>query len=175
MGNNKQILATSTTVNCIPPNKMQRLASNCYTLPEGPECDAQQKSEQTAALPSIHLTFFSSLWFSNSLAICLSISIHSSYVCRAKILFFCLSLWVSATEQCGKSTTRRGRGLSSFRWMTNFWFICFDGGMTQNEKVKTRTRFLPVSYVCSYFAVCNKNLSHSFPLGCFPAGQSGIS
>lgn len=39
-------------------NKVQRLVSNSCTPPEGPECDARDKSKQTTALPSIFLTFF---------------------------------------------------------------------------------------------------------------------
>lgn len=97
MGNNKQILATSTTVNCIPPNKMQRLASNCYTLPEGPECDAQQKSEQTAALPSIHLTFFP-LFDSVILWLSACQSVYIPAVCAGLKYFSHYTVWQKHDE-----------------------------------------------------------------------------
>lgn len=45
------------TVSTPPPaNKGQRLVSNCCVPPEGPECDAQDESEQTVALLSVCLT-----------------------------------------------------------------------------------------------------------------------
>lgn len=97
MGNNKQILATSTTVNCIPPNKMQRLASNCYTFPEGPECDAQQKSEQTVALPSIHLTFFP-LFDSVILWLSACQSVYIPAVCAGLKYFSHYTVWQKHDE-----------------------------------------------------------------------------
>lgn len=82
MGNNKHILATKTTVNCIPPappDKVQRLVSNYCAPPEGSECDASQKAEQTAALPSIRLTFFpsSSVIQSHAIFAHLSVNLYS--------------------------------------------------------------------------------------------------
>lgn len=51
------------------------LVSNC---PEGPECDAREKSEQTAALPSIYLTvFLSNSVFQSHTLTCLSLNLPS--------------------------------------------------------------------------------------------------
>lgn len=59
MGNNKHISKASATVNCIPPapaNEVQGLVSNCCASPEGPECDALEEAEQTAAPLAVRLT-----------------------------------------------------------------------------------------------------------------------
>lgn len=82
MGNNKHISKASATVNCIPPapaNEVQGLVSNCCASPEGPECDALEEAEQTAAPLAVRLTFLFPLTQTKSIthSLGMSVSVYS--------------------------------------------------------------------------------------------------